>query len=90
MVIPRERSTRDVDLGSPDAANDTGRLTQCPRPPAETRLIDGPPAAALAELAHKTDADEIVVGSRGMGRFAAALGSVSHALLAHDDRARGV
>jgi nucleotide-binding universal stress UspA family protein len=52
----------------------------------ETRLVDGAPAERLAELARETDAEEIVVGSRGMGRFAAALGSVSHALLAHADR----
>ncbi|HET6549089.1 MAG TPA: universal stress protein [Solirubrobacter sp.] len=52
----------------------------------EARVVDGAPAEALAELARETEADEIVVGSRGMGRFAAALGSVSHALLAHADR----
>ncbi len=54
--------------------------------PAQTRVVNGPPAEALAELARETDVDEIVVGSRGMGRFAAALGSVSHALLAYADR----
>jgi nucleotide-binding universal stress UspA family protein len=53
---------------------------------AETRLLDGAPAEALAELARAVDAEEIVVGARGMGRVAAALGSVSHALLAHADR----
>jgi nucleotide-binding universal stress UspA family protein len=52
----------------------------------ETRVVDGRPAEALADLARETGAEEIVVGSRGMGRFAAALGSVSHALLAHADR----
>ena len=52
----------------------------------ETRIVDGSPAAALAELAREIGAEEIVVGSRGMGRFSAALGSVSHALLAHADR----
>lgn len=51
----------------------------------ETRVLEGPPADALAELAKEVDADEIVVGSRGMGRFSAALGSVSHALLSHAD-----
>ena len=51
----------------------------------ETRVVDGNPAERLAELARDWPADEIVVGSRGMGRFAAALGSVSHALLAHAD-----
>jgi len=52
----------------------------------ETAVVEGSPAEALAELARERDADEIVVGSRGMGRFAAALGSVSHALLAHAGR----
>ncbi len=52
----------------------------------ETRVVDGAPAERLAELAREADAGEIVVGSRGMGRFAAALGSVSHALLARADR----
>jgi nucleotide-binding universal stress UspA family protein len=51
----------------------------------ETRLLDGAPAEAMAELAREVDAEEIVVGARSMGRFAAALGSVSHALLAHAD-----
>jgi nucleotide-binding universal stress UspA family protein len=37
----------------------------------------------LAALADERRAHEIVVGSRGLGRFAAALGSVSHALLEH-------
>lgn len=52
----------------------------------ETRVVAGVPAERLPELARDTDAEEIVVGSRGMGRFAAALGSVSHALLAYADR----
>jgi nucleotide-binding universal stress UspA family protein len=49
----------------------------------KTKVVDGPPAERLAELARESQADEVVVGSRGMGRFAAALGSVSHALVAH-------
>jgi nucleotide-binding universal stress UspA family protein len=51
----------------------------------DTRVLHGVPAQRLAELASESGADEIVVGSRGMGRFAAALGSVSHALLAQAD-----
>jgi nucleotide-binding universal stress UspA family protein len=53
---------------------------------AQAKVLDGAPAEALSELARDSQAAEIVVGSRGMGRFAAALGSVSHALLAHADR----
>ncbi len=52
----------------------------------ETAVMEGRPAERLADLAREVDAEEIVVGSRGMGRFAAALGSVSHALLTHADR----
>jgi nucleotide-binding universal stress UspA family protein len=52
----------------------------------ESMLLEGNPAERLAGLARERDADEIVVGSRGLGRFSAALGSVSHALIAHADR----
>jgi nucleotide-binding universal stress UspA family protein len=48
--------------------------------------LDGFAPERLAELAAEREADEIVVGARGLGRFAAALGSVSHALLEHADR----
>lgn len=51
----------------------------------ETELIQGPPADALVRVSHVHDADEIVVGSRGLGRFRAALGSVSHELLHEAD-----
>jgi nucleotide-binding universal stress UspA family protein len=51
----------------------------------ETELIQGPPAGALVRVAHAHHADEIVVGSRGLGLFRAALGSVSHELLHEAD-----
>ena len=51
----------------------------------EPVLLEGPVAQCLAELARQREADEIVVGSRGLGRFSAALGSVSHALLQQAD-----
>ena len=50
-----------------------------------TDLAEGPPARALARAAAAWDAVEIVVGSRGLGRFRAALGSVSHELLHEAD-----
>jgi nucleotide-binding universal stress UspA family protein len=53
---------------------------------AKPEVLDGRPAEALTELARQNDADEIVIGTRGMGRFAAALGSVAHALLGQADR----
>jgi nucleotide-binding universal stress UspA family protein len=53
----------------------------------DLRLVEGPPASTLVELAQEVDADEIAVGSRGFGSFrAAALGSTSHALLHESDR----
>jgi nucleotide-binding universal stress UspA family protein len=52
----------------------------------ETELIGGAPAHAIAEVARVRDADEIVVGARGLGRVRALLGSVSHELLHVADR----
>jgi nucleotide-binding universal stress UspA family protein len=47
----------------------------------DTDLAEGPPAQALARASAARDARKIVFGSRGLGRFRAALGSVSHELL---------
>ena len=52
----------------------------------ETELIGGPPAEAIANVARVRDADEIVVGARGLGRVRALLGSVWHELLHIADR----
>jgi nucleotide-binding universal stress UspA family protein len=49
-------------------------------------MLEGPPAEAIARAAIVRDADEIVVGSRGLGRFRGAFGSVSHGLLHEADR----
>jgi nucleotide-binding universal stress UspA family protein len=49
---------------------------------AERRVVHGPPAESLANLADDEDAEFIVVGSRGRGAFKAALlGSVSTDLI---------
>ena len=61
-------------------AIDTGDAT------VEPELIQGEPAEALMRVAQSRGAREIVVGSRGLGRLRAILGSVSHALLQHADR----
>jgi nucleotide-binding universal stress UspA family protein len=53
---------------------------------AELRVAEGPPAHTLVELAREVGADEIVIGSRGLGAARAVLGSVSHALLHEIDR----
>ena len=49
---------------------------------AEQRVVVGIPPERLADLADDEDAELIVVGSRGRGRFKAAfLGSVSNSLV---------
>jgi len=78
LDLTRER--REVARGLVERL--AGELAQ----PADPRVLDGPAAPALAALAREEDVDEIVVGSRGLGRFVAALGSVSHALLHEADR----
>jgi nucleotide-binding universal stress UspA family protein len=55
-------------------------------PEYETELIGGAPAEAIASVARAQHADEIVVGARGLTRFRALLGSVSHELLHVADR----
>lgn len=55
-------------------------------PKYETELIGGPPAQALADVARARNADEIIVGARGLGPVRALLGSVSHELLHLADR----
>ena len=52
----------------------------------EPELLQGDPAEVLIEVARRRGADEIVVGSRGLGRIRALLGSVSNALLEKADR----
>jgi nucleotide-binding universal stress UspA family protein len=52
----------------------------------ETELIGGPPAQAIAYVARARNADEIIVGARGLGPVRALLGSVSHELLHIADR----
>lgn len=59
---------------------DTGSAT------VEPELIEGDPAEALMRVAQSRGATEIVVGSRGLGRFRSILGSVSHELLERADR----
>ena len=47
----------------------------------ETELIGEPAVDALLAVAEARDADLVVVGTRGLGRLRATLGSVSHDLL---------
>jgi len=52
----------------------------------ETELIGGAPAEAISTVARVREADEIVVGARGLSRGRAFLGSVSSELLHLADR----
>jgi nucleotide-binding universal stress UspA family protein len=53
----------------------------------ETELVHGTPAEALARLARSRKANEIVIGSRGLGRWRSLVeSSVSHKLLRLADR----
>ena len=49
----------------------------------ERELIGGRPSEAILAVADARDADEIVVGSRGLGPIRASVGSVSHEVLHH-------
>ena len=51
----------------------------------DTELAEGSPVEALLRIADEHDADEIVVGTRGVGRIQGLLGSVAHELLARSD-----
>jgi nucleotide-binding universal stress UspA family protein len=73
----RERAGRLFDELS---GLDLGHVT------VEAEFVDGPLPEALAEVARRHHAGEIVVGSRGMGRVRAAMRSVAHRLLRIADR----
>jgi nucleotide-binding universal stress UspA family protein len=47
----------------------------------EEDIVSGIPADALCRAAETHGADEIILGSRGLGRFRAMLGSVAHEVL---------
>jgi len=52
----------------------------------ERSLVLGPPAGSICEIAADRDADEIIVGTRGVGRFRGLLGSLAHDVLHRADR----
>jgi nucleotide-binding universal stress UspA family protein len=52
----------------------------------EAQVVDGPAPEAIAEVARLRDAEEIAVGSRGLGWFRGALESVSRRVLRVADR----
>ena len=86
-------------LGTPhyqrfiDAAHERGRelldeaVAQMPAGvDFETELVEGQAADAIVRVADVREADEIVVGSRGLSRTRAVLGSVSHDVIHLADR----
>jgi nucleotide-binding universal stress UspA family protein len=77
VELRRERAARILgELPTLDLADVT----------VEAELVDGPVPEALAEVATLRDADEIAVGSRRLGWFRGALGSVSRRVLRIADR----
>ena len=52
----------------------------------ERMVVIGEPAEVLVRIAAERDADEIVLGSRGLGRLDALHGSVAHDVLHRADR----
>ncbi len=52
----------------------------------ETEMIAGKPAEVIANVARTRDAEEIVIGSRGLGPLRGALGSVAYRVLHTADR----
>jgi nucleotide-binding universal stress UspA family protein len=75
-VLDDHRSRGEAMLEALPRAGDPLRTTNF-----ETELLGGPPAEAITAVAEARHADEIVVGSRGLSRGRAALGSVSHDVL---------
>jgi nucleotide-binding universal stress UspA family protein len=49
-------------------------------------LLGGPPADAILDVARARNADEIILGARGLSRLRAALGSVSSEVIHRADR----
>jgi nucleotide-binding universal stress UspA family protein len=49
----------------------------------ECDVAEGPAAAAITRAAEVQEADEIIIGSRGVGRVRALLGSVAHDVIHH-------
>ena len=84
-VVPVGRESRDHGAAVLDAL----LMEQGEALTATSFELEAPrakPADALLEAASDADADEIVVGCRGLGRIESALGSVSSELLRRADR----
>ena len=79
-----------IEKGAQDTATDGARRATAAGLVAEPRIAnrDGDTAETILAVAVELDADVIVLGTRGLGSMKSLmLGSVSHAVLHHADRA---
>lgn len=83
LGFPNYQRVLDDHLARGQATLDALMLTDDPLLDTnfETELLDRPPAEAITQVAETRGADEIVIGSRGLGRVRSALGSVSQEVL---------
>ena len=76
-----ERAVAQIHAAAERVLDEMRPIAEQVETPIEFSVLEGPPAEVLARAAAVRDADEIVVGSRGLGRIRGALGSVSQELL---------
>ena len=76
-----DRAVAHIHAAAEDVLDEMRPIAEQVEMPIEFSVLEGPPAEVLVRAAAVRDADEIVVGSRGLGRIRGALGSVSQELL---------
>ena len=76
-----ERAVAQIHAAAERVLDEMRPIAEQVETPIEFSVLEGPPAEVLIRAAAVRDADEIVVGSRGLGRIRGALGSVSQELL---------
>jgi nucleotide-binding universal stress UspA family protein len=76
-----ERAVAKIHAAAERVLDEMRPIAEQVETPMEFEVLEGPPAEVLIRAAAVRDADEIVVGSRGLGRLRGALGSVSQEVL---------
>ena len=76
-----ERAVAQIHAAAERVLDEMRPIAEQVETPIEFSVLEGPPAEVLIRAATVREADEIVVGSRGLGRIRGALGSVSQELL---------
>ena len=76
-----DRAVEQIHVAAERVLDEMRPIAEQLETPIEFSVLEGPPAEVLIRAAAVRDADEIVVGSRGLGRIRGALGSVSQELL---------